>query len=200
MFHIYKFFLINFYSVDKVLEAQCCFEKILSIDPNYLKSYQNLDNVKNQLVERWHFGMLNDSDRNRKYKAAIGKAIQQKSQVSVLDIGTGTGLLALYAREMGATQINACECSPLMCHIASESFRRNGCGDQIKLIPKHSTKLDASADLGGKIDLIVTETMDCGVFGEGLLETLIHAKENLLKHNGSVIPARVKLFVGWYSI
>lgn len=190
-----------FDSVDKLLEAQCCFEKILSIEPNYLKSYQNLDNVKNQLVERWHFGMLNDSDRNRKYRAAIGKAIQQRSQVSVLDIGTGTGLLALYAREMGATQIFACECSPLMCHVASESFRRNqnGCSDQIKLIPKHSTKMDAQSDLGGKIDLIVTETMDCGVFGEGLLETLIHAKENLLKPNGLIVPARVKLFVAGFQ-
>lgn len=187
-----------FSSVEKLLEAQCCFEKILSIDPNYLKSYQNLDNVKNQLVERWHFGMLNDSDRNRKYKAAIAKAIQQRNQISVLDIGTGTGLLALYAHELGAAQTAACECSSLMCHIASESFRRNGYSDQIKLIPKHSTKLDAS-DLGGKVDLIVTETMDCGVFGEGLIDTLIHAKESLLKSNGLIIPARVRLFVAGFQ-
>lgn len=158
-----------------------------------------MDNVKNHLVERWHFGMLNDSDRNRKYKAAIGKAIQQKNQLSVLDIGTGTGLLALYAHEMGATQTAACDCSPLMCHIASESFRRNGCTDLIKLIPKHSTKLDAQIDLGGKVDLIVTETLDCGVFGEGLLDTLIHAKENLLKHNGQIIPGRIKLFVAGFQ-
>lgn len=185
--------------MEKLLEAQCCFEKILSIDPNYLKSYQNLDNVKNQLVERWHFGMLNDSDRNRKYKAAIGKAIQQRNQVSALDIGTGTGLLALYAHESGAAQTAACECSPLMCHMASESFRRNGCGDQIKLIAKHSTKLDAHSDLGGMVDLIVTETMDCGVFGEGLLDTLIHAKESLLKSNGLIIPARVRLFVAGFQ-
>lgn len=88
-----------------------------------------------------------------------------------MDIGTGTGLLALYAQEVGASFVAACECSPLMCHIASEAFRRNGCTDQIKLIPKHSTKLDAQSDLGGKVDVIVTETMDCGVFGEGLLET-----------------------------
>lgn len=185
--------------MEKLFEAQCVFEKILSIDANYLKSYQNLDNVKNQLVERWHFGMLNDSDRNRKYKAAIGKAIQQRNQVSVLDIGTGSGLLAIYAHELGAAQTIACESTPLMCHIASEAFRRNGCSDQIKLIPKHSTKLDPQSDLGGKVDLIVTETMDCGVFGEGLLDTLIHAKENLLKSNGQIIPGRVKIFVAGFQ-
>lgn len=41
------------------------------------------------MVERWHFGMLNDTERNSKYKSAITKAIKQKNQVKVLDIGTG---------------------------------------------------------------------------------------------------------------
>ncbi|XP_031624602.1 protein arginine N-methyltransferase 9-like [Contarinia nasturtii] len=182
-----------------LLAAQCCFEKILSIEPNYLKSYQNLDNVKNRLVERWHFGMLNDADRNKKYKAAITKAIQQRNQVSVLDIGTGTGLFALYAKEAGATQIAACDSSSVMCQMASEAFHRNGCGDQIKLIAKHSNKLNAELDLGGKVDLVVTETMDCGVFGEGLLDTLINAKEFLLKANGQIIPARVKLYIAGFQ-
>lgn len=38
-----------------------------------------------------------------------------------------------------------------------------------------------------------------GVFGEGLLKTLIHAKENLLKSNGVIIPGRVKLFVAGFQ-
>lgn len=187
------------FSEDKLLEALCCFERILSINPNFLKSYQNLDNIKHQLVERWHFGMLNDTERNSKYKAAIKKAIQNRNQVSVLDIGTGTGLLALYASENGANNIWACEQSPLMCHLAAKAFQKNGCEDRIKLIPKHSNELNADTDLNGKVDLIVTETMDCGVFGEGLLQTLIHAKEHLLKTTGSIIPGRVKLFIAGFQ-
>lgn len=151
------------------------------------------------MVERWHFGMLNDTNRNSKYKAAISKAIHQKNQFKVIDIGTGTGLLALYAHEAGAAQTFACEVSPVMCHIASETFRRNGYGDQIKLISKNSKEIDAQTELGGPVDLIVTETMDCGVFGEGLIETLLHAKENLLKSNGQIIPYRVKLFVAGFQ-
>lgn len=150
-----------------MLEAKCCFEKILSIEPNFLKSYQNLDNVKLQLVERWHFGMLNDSGRKLKYKTAIKKAIQNRNQVRALDIGTGTGLLAIYATECGAEQVFACEQSPVMCRLAKKAFQRNGCDDTIKLIPKHSTELNPETDLNGKVDLIITETMDCGVFGEG---------------------------------
>lgn len=103
-----------------MLEAKCCFEKILSIEPNFLKSYQNLDNVKLQLVERWHFGMLNDRGRNLKYKTAIKKAIQKHASVRALDIGTGTGLLAIYAVECGAEQVYACEQSPVMCCLAKK--------------------------------------------------------------------------------
>lgn len=126
-----------------------------------------MDNVKLQLVERWHFGMLNDSGRNLKYKTAIKKAIQNRNQVRALDIGTGTGLLAIYAAECGAEQVFACEQSPVMCRLAKKAFQRNGCDDTIKLIPKHSTELNPETDLNGKVDLIITETMDCGVFGEG---------------------------------
>lgn len=182
-----------------MLEAKCCFEKILSIEPNFLKSYQNLDNVKLQLVERWHFGMLNDSARNLKYKTAIKKAIQNRNRVRALDIGTGTGLLAIYAAECGAEQVYACEQSQVMCGLAKKAFQRNGHDDSIKLIPKHSTELDPENDMNGKVDLIITETMDCGVFGEGLLQTLIHAKEVLLKNSGQIIPGRVKLFIAGFQ-
>lgn len=187
------------FSDGKLLEAVAFFEAILTFEPKFLKSSQNLDNVKHQLIERWHFGMLNDAERNAKYKSAIKRAIQARGQVSALDIGTGTGLLALYAAECGAESVYACEQSMVMCELSKKSFQLNGCDDRIKLIPKHSTHIDVENDLNGKVDLVITETMDCGVFGEGLLQTLIHAKENLLKNSGQIIPGRVRMFIAGYQ-
>lgn len=158
-----------------------------------------MDNVKQQLVERWHFSMLNDSQRNANFKAAIKKSIQEGSRKKVLDIGTGTGLLALYAYQCGAQDVSACDQSALMCSIARKVFERNSCGDRIRLLNKHSTVLKADEDLNGHVDLVFTETMDCGIFGEGLLQTLIHAKENLLASNGQIIPGRVRLFVAGFQ-
>lgn len=143
--------------------------------------------------------MLNDAERNGKFKSAIKKAIQNRGQISALDIGTGTGLLAIYAAESGAESVYACEQSQIMCELSKKSFQLNGCDDRIKLIPKHSTEIDVENDLNGKVDLVITETMDCGVFGEGLLQTLIHAKENLLKNSGQIIPGRVKIYVAGYQ-
>lgn len=177
----------------------CCFEAVLLKEPTFLNSYQNLVNLKQQMVERWHFRMLNDGHRNAMYKKAIHKAIQEKRHRRVLDIGTGTGLLSLYAHQAGANDIFACELSPVMCKMATNVFKMNECHDRVKLLAKHSTHLDADADLDGRVDLVVTETMDAGVFGEGLLQTLIHAKHSLLTENGRIVPGRVRLYLAGFQ-
>lgn len=156
-------------------------------------------NLKQQMVERWHFRMLNDSHRNEMYKKAIRKSVQGKNRLKVLDIGTGTGLLSLYAHQAGAKDITACELSPVMSKMAAEVFKLNECTDRIKLLNKHSMDLDVDSDLNGRCDLIFTETLDAGVFGEGLLQTLIHAKESLLQPDGQVIPGRVRLYVAGFQ-
>ena len=45
-----------------------------------------------------------------------------------------------------------------------------------------------------RFDLLVTETLDAALFGEGILKTLKDAHERLLSETSSVIPARVEAF------
>lgn len=56
--------------------------------------------------------MVCDSERNRRYHKAIARMVQKKKEkgenVHVLDIGTGSGLLAMIAAAHGAT-VTACE-------------------------------------------------------------------------------------------
>lgn len=146
--------------------------------------------------------MLNDALRNEAFKnalqTAIAKATKTGTKLRLLDIGTGTGLLSLYARKLGAHSIIACEDSKVMVTVADHVFQRNGIRNDIQLINRYSTDLK-DVDIGGRVDLIVTETLDSGVFGEHILQTLIHAKENLLKPNGWVIPSRIKLFIAGFE-
>ena len=71
------------------------FRKALQINPQLVRATENLQNISNLLVERWHFCMLNDVTRNSSYRLAIDRAIAN-GRTTVLDIGSGTGILRYY--------------------------------------------------------------------------------------------------------
>ncbi|XP_050084623.1 uncharacterized protein LOC126570705 [Anopheles aquasalis] len=177
------------------LEASICFERVLLQDPRCLKAYQNLQNTKCELVERWHFRMLNDVVRNAAFRAAIENHIAAGYD-EVLDIGTGTGLLSIYALHCaGIRKAAACDGSEIMVQIARDVFGANGLSDRVCLFQSFSQDLK----IDDRFSLIVTETLDSGAFGEGILETLIHAKKHLLLPRGKIIPAKVALHISGYQ-
>lgn len=89
--------------------------------------------------------MLNDKQRNNAFENAIRKRISQGYD-TVLDIGTGTGLLSLYAQNAGAKKIYACECSKVMIKIAEKVFETND-AKNIILLPKFSIDLSIPTDI-----------------------------------------------------
>lgn len=146
--------------------------------------------------------MLNDSARNSAFKKAIENNISCEKRIVVMDIGSGTGLLSLYAANvLNIKDVFAIEADPIMAQISSDVLKENTSGKIVKLIEKHSLDLEVgeTLDLPSKVSLVVTETLDAGVFGEGILDTLIHAKKHLLETNGRIIPWKVKIFVAGYS-
>ncbi|KAG8453962.1 hypothetical protein GDO86_000549 [Hymenochirus boettgeri] len=185
-------------------EAAGYFYKALKLNPSFAEAKENFYRVANWLVERWHFIMLNDKKRNLMYKGAIQKAIQNGCQ-TVLDIGTGTGLLSMFAKKAGAPRVYACELSKTMYEVASEVVTANQMDGQIKLLHMKSHDIQIPENIPERISLVVTETVDAGLFGEGIVETLLHAWKNLLlppKPNGSnveeaygqVIPAGAVIY------
>ncbi|KAG7304173.1 hypothetical protein JYU34_011109 [Plutella xylostella] len=182
--YLYKF---GFYK-----EACTHFQRALAIDSGYVGAEKNLNSVKNFLVDRWHFRMLNDKTRNEAYRKAI-KAVLKHKKDSIIDIGTGTGLLSIYASECEPVAITAIDSNEYMASIASEILKENNING-IVLVPKLSTKLQQQ-DIGGKKSLIINELYDAGLFGEGVLQTLIHAWENLITNDGHIIPGKAEFYV-----
>src|SRR6266571_558677 len=96
-------------------------------------------------IPRWHFAMLNDLERNDAFATALERVVLPGS--FVLDIGSGTGLLAMMAARAGADSVITCEASPVLAEMTREIVARHGLSDVITVIPRFSTDLRVGIDL-----------------------------------------------------
>jgi SAM-dependent methyltransferase len=141
----------------------------------------------NDSVPGWHFVIVNDEVRNAAYDNALRRAIKPDSRV--LEIGAGTGLLAMMAARAGAAQVISCEMNPAVAAKAAQVVARNGYADRVRIIAKHSDTLDANADMGGRADVLVSEIVSNSLLGEDVLSAHERAVRDLLKPGAKVIPA-----------
>jgi SAM-dependent methyltransferase len=143
-------------------------------------------------VPSFHHGMLRDTARNTAWRTAIEALAPGRR---VLDIGTGSGLLALIAARAGAAHVHACEMNPLIALTAREIVLANGLGDKITIHPVHSGQLDRVRDLGGGVDLVVSEILAHDLLGENVLKTLAHAHAELCAPGAVFLPERAAIRV-----
>ena len=110
----------------------------------------------------------------------------------MLDIGSGSGLLAMVAIRAGASRVYTCEENPLLAEIARQVISGYGMSDVITVLDKRSTDLVVGRDLDHRVDVVELEIVDCGLIGEGLLPTIRHARQHLLAPGG-LIPRSARL-------
>ncbi len=147
------------------------------------------------VIPPWHFPMIADNERNDSYERAICRAVRKKTSARVLDIGAGTGLLAMMAARAGAERITACECIPHMATVAQTHFMKNGFGNRIRLSFKNSKEMKIPDDMSEKANILVSETFDHSLLGEGFLASLIHARAALMDaENVTIIPSSATVF------
>lgn len=134
--------------------------------------------------------MLNDRTRTHGFLRAIRDMV--KPGDVVIDLGTGTGVLAIAAARAGAKHVYAIEMTG-MAEVAAAMFTANGVGDKITLLRGRSNHLDLPG--GIRADVLITETVGDGPFGEGILESVSDARERLLKSDARIIPGGITVGV-----
>lgn len=150
------------------------------------------DVVMTTEVVPWHFPMMNDTVRNDAYEKALKTALQKGGVV--LDIGSGSGLLAMMSARHGANKVTTCEAVSMVAEKAKVIIQRNGFNDQIKVINKLSTNLVVGSDLSERADILVTEIFDNGLLGENAFLAIEHARKHLLKPNAQLIPCGARVY------
>jgi len=134
-----------------------------------------------------HIAMLDDRDRTSAFCDALRKRV--RSDDVVVDIGTGTGILAACAALAGARRVFAIEATAIA-DIAEQVFEANGIAERVELVRHYST--DASLPERGS--LLVTETIGNDPLDEEIIEIVLDARRRLLRPDARIIPSQLEIF------
>lgn len=134
--------------------------------------------------------ILEDKPRTLAYKEAIFKSKSNIKGKIVLDVGSGTGLLSMFCAKAGAKKVHAVEAS-IMAEHSKAIIAENNLSDVIEV---HNCLVE-NLKLPEKVDVIVSEWMGQYLVKEGMLDSVIVAREKFLKPNGLIIPESADLFV-----
>lgn len=131
----------------------------------------------------FHRRMLADRVRHEAFRAALEQAIRPGVS-TVADIGAGSGVLAFFARELGAREVWLYEPGDVL-DLAAAVAARNGI-DGLHFVAARS--LDVADP--PPVDIVVAEVLGNFAYEEDVLETLRDARRFLVP-GGTLIPASI---------
>lgn len=109
----------------------------------------------------------------------------------VLDVGTGTGLLAVWAAQAGARAVYAVEATEMAQH-ARVLADANGVGDVVQIF---ESKVE-DVELPEKVDLVISEWMGLLLLREGMLDAVLLGRDRWLKPGGTMWPSHADIVLG----
>lgn len=132
---------------------------------------------------RGHGAMVADRERMDAYAAALERTVRPGNVV--LDIGTGTGLMALVACRLGARRVYAVEPGDAI-HLARQVAHENGMAGRIRFIQGVSTEIE----LPERADVVVSDLRGVLPLFQHHVPAIVDARERLMAPGGVLVPRR----------
>lgn len=129
-----------------------------------------------------------DSVRTNGYREAILKNRNLFDGRLVMDVGCGTAILSMFASQAGARKVLAIDQSEIIYH-AMDIAQRNKITN-IEFSKGRLENLDLPLADGEKVDIIISEWMGYFLLFEGMLDSVIYARDKYLKADGLILPNR----------
>lgn len=140
----------------------------------------------NQVALAIHGAMLADQARNAALADGIAALVRPGSVV--VDVGAGSGLLAMLCVRAGARRVYALERST-MALLAARLIERNRMSAQIELVQVHSRAWRPPE----QADVILCETLGFAALDEGFRASMVDARERMLRPGGALLPRSVRI-------
>ena len=147
---------------------------------NYFCSYSYLYHQKQ---------MLMDNIRMRAYHSAIMSNKKLFDGKVILDVGTGSGVLAIWAAQAGAAKVYAVEFTDMANH-ARKLVESNGLSHIVEVIQSSVEDLE----LPCQVDIIISEWMGYLLLRESMLDSVIRARDRWMKEDGSMFPSHATMY------
>ncbi|KAF8821846.1 histone arginine methyltransferase PRMT1 [Cardiosporidium cionae] len=142
-----------------------------------------------------HFGvheeMLKDSIRTGAYQRAILDNHHLFRDKIVLDVGSGTGILCLFAAKAGAKHVYGIECAEIV-EMAKKITTLNKMNDRITYVKGKAEEVELPVE---KVDIILSEWMGYFLLYESMLDSVLFCRDKWLKPNGLIFPDRAALYI-----
>jgi hypothetical protein len=132
--------------------------------------------------------MVADERRTAAYASALRATVRPGDRV--LEVGTGVGFFAVVAARAGAGHVDAVDPNPAI-HLGPGVAAANGCEDRITF---HCSAV-ADVTLPAPADVLLIDVRGPTPFGARSLETLIDARDRLLRPGGRIIARADRVMV-----
>jgi protein arginine N-methyltransferase 1 len=130
--------------------------------------------------------MLADQPRMNFYHEMIKRKVGKGDRV--VDLGTGTGILAAFASWQGAAKVYAIDHSTII--EDARLLAKHNKIENIEFINMHSR----SFSVDEPVDVIVHEQMGDGLFDEDMVANVLNLRDRILKKGGQIFPARFEFY------
>jgi len=127
--------------------------------------------------------MVADAPRMEAYVGALRQVVKPGSVV--VDLGSGPGLFALLACQLGARRVYAIEADNVI-EVARQAAIANGYQERLICIQDYSTRVT----LPERADVIISDLRGVLPWYEQHLPSIVDARHRLLKSDGILIPQR----------
>lgn len=131
---------------------------------------------------------LHDVARTRMWKEAIEDTVQ--SGDVVVDAGSGTGILGVFAAMAGAKRVYCVELHPRFIPLIEHLAEKNGVSDIIEVIHADAT----TVQIDEPVDVLVCELLCTGQFFEPEVQVVNHLRQ-FLREDGRIIPRRIRSYI-----